>query len=191
MAGEAPNVVVKDGSLEGVNVFGKVDVNKHGNISSEMPAWYFRAHKDEISENIRTTEAALERGEIAENNKPQIVADLKKMRAKLDTINESEPRFSGNQQDSMAKMAKGLGKKIAESMFTRTDMQRGTADAHEEARRMVEPCIKLDSDELILAKKIGAKVWDGKVSRNDAERVWKIAQRALGENSNSEILRRG
>lgn len=189
---KGPEVVVKDGGVEGINLFGKVDVNKHGNVGSEMPAWYFRSNKEDLYESIRSTESSIERGQVSEEHKPQILADLKKMREKYDAIMESEPKYDGNQQDIMAKTAKELGSQIKESMFSRTDMMRGTADAHEEARRMVEPCIEMKGEAAVLAKKMNCRISrDGMVSRNDAQRVWKVLQRSLGENSNTEILRRG
>lgn len=186
----APNVIVKNG-LEDVAFYGKVDINKHGKEGSEMPAWYFRQHKEEIENNITQVEASIARGEIAEDKRPQILADVRRMKEKLDAINESHPNFNGKNQDAISKVTDTLGQKIAESMYTRSDMMRGIADPHEEARRMADPCIKLEGDEYLLAKKSGCRISrDGKVSRTDAERVWKLGRRALGENSNSEILRR-
>lgn len=188
--GSAPAVHIKSG-VEDVEFFGNVDINKHGRRGSEMPAWYFRSQKDDIENNLAMSEASIQRGEISEDRKPQMLADIRRMREKLDAINESQPQYDSKKQDAIAKMTDTLGKKISESMYTRSDMMRGVADAHEEARRMSEPCIKLEGDEYLLAKKAGCRVSsDGKVSRIDAERVWKMGRRALGENSNSEVLRR-
>jgi hypothetical protein len=67
-------------------------------------------------------------------------------------------------------------------MFTASDMMRGTADAHVEAERMVKPCVKIQSEyEAGLAKACGMNIENGKVSRNDAARIWKIQGKLLGE----------
>ncbi len=187
----AENVIIKKEDAEHIDFFGKADMNHHGNVGSEMPSWYFKQHKEELKNNIDSLDASLSRGEIAEDKKPGAIADLKKMRTKLDLINESEPRLEGKQQDIVANVSSSLGKKISSAMFTRSDMMRGTADAHEEARRMADPCIRLTSEEVALARKAGCRITnDGMVSRTDAERTWKLCRRINGETSNTEILRK-
>lgn len=184
-------VQVKPSGVEGVEFYGSIDKNKHGNIGSEAPAWYFKQHKENLENDISAQKNRLERGEVPENSKPEAIAELARMRKKLDSINESQPKINGNQKDAIAKVGSELGTKISEAMFTRSDMMKGLADAHEEARRMADPCIKLSHDEIVLAKKAGCRVTnDGMVSRTDGERTWKMIQRSLGENSNSERLRR-
>ena len=185
-------VQVKEGPLESVEFFGKDDLNKQGRPASEAPAWYFTQHKEKLEDDISMTKSRLDRGEVPEKQKPEMMAELAKMREKLDRINASAPRFKDAQKDAIAKVASAVGEKIASAMFTRTEMMKGLADAHEEARRMADPCIKLDHDEAVLAKKAGCRLSnDGKVSRTDAERLWKFSRRSLGESSNTEMLRRG
>ena len=80
---------------------------------------------------------------------------------------------------------------IRDSMFSRKDMEKGLADAHEEARRMSQPCIELKDDLITFAKNCDVVVNNtGKVSRKGAEKMWKIASRLLGELSNTESLRK-
>jgi hypothetical protein len=84
-----------------------------------------------------------------------------------------------------------MGMKISDAMFKRSEMERGVADAHEEARRMSEPVLKLEDKELIFVRACEGKIEaNGKVSRTTAERCWKIISRLLGENSNTEVLRK-
>lgn len=188
---EAPTVTVKGSEAEEVKFFGEVDINKHGNVGSEMPSWYFRTQNESLDNDIQETEQAISRGEIREDKKPEILADLAKMKEKREKIKQSQAELTPY-EDAISKMTKTIGKKIAEAMFTRTDMMRGTADAHDEARRMAYPCIKLEGDELLFAKKANCKIdKNGMVSRDDASRMWKMGRRALGENSNIEILRKG
>jgi hypothetical protein len=183
-------VIVKKDGVESIEFFGKADMNKKGEVGSYMPSWYLRSNKEELENGIEQTEKAIERGEIIEDKKPQTVSDLKKMKEKLSMINASQPRVKGAQEDIVHKASEELGAEIAASMFTLSDMKRGTADAHEEARRMADPCIKLSGEALALAEKAGARIYKGMVSRTDAEKTWKLCRRVLGENSNSEILRR-
>lgn len=186
-----PEIVVKNGIAD-IEVFSKADMTDRGGVASEYPAWYFTQHKDELEEGIRYKEEQLKRGAIPESERPYMAAELDKERRRLEMIKESAPRLSGKDMDTVAKASDELGKSISESMFTRSEMKTGLADAHEEARRMSEPCIKLSGDQYVLAKKLGCRVSnDGKVSRIDAERVWKVMRRMLGETSNTESLRRG
>lgn len=186
-------VQVKEGAVESINFFGKDDMNRHGRIASEAPAWTFPQHKEKLEDDITIAAGRLERGEIPESHKPAAMAELKQMREKLDRINEATPRFSGAQKDIIAKVRETVGEEISKAMFTKKEMRDGLADAHEEARRMADPCIKLkDREAVILAKKAGCRVTpDGQVSRTDAERLWKFTGRSLGERSNTEALRRG
>jgi len=115
---------------------------------------------------------------------------LKKMQDRKESILESRPNLTDAQKDIVSKTTKSLGAKIQNSMFTRSDMMKGTADAHEEARRMADPCIRLDEHEIILARKAGAKISNnGEISRTDAERVWKFNRSLQGENTDTEHLR--
>lgn len=185
------NVVIEKDALEKVEFFGKSDMNSKGGRASEVPAWYLRQNKEELEQSIETAERQLRNEEIPQQNKPEHIAKLEKMKVKMDRINEETPNYSGASKDRVSKSTEDLGSKIAEAMFTRTEMMKGLADAHEEARRMSEPCIKLNEDQLILAKKAGCRIYDGKVNRTDAERVWKFCRRSLGESSNTEYLRKG
>jgi len=186
------NVIVKEGGVDGVEFFGDTDKNKSGNISSEAPAWYFKQHKENLENEISSTKNRLDRGEVPEAQKPETMAELARMRRKLDAINESQPKLNDSQKDIIAKTRSVLGDKIKDAMFTRTEMKMGLADAHEEARRMADPCIKVSHEEAVLIKKAGGRISnDGKVSRNDAEKAWKLMGRSIGENSNTESLRRG
>jgi hypothetical protein len=184
-------VIVKKEGIEGVEFFGKVDRNKEGKIVSETPSWYLRQNKEELEGNIEGLAASLEREQIQPSEKPLAIARLKQMREKLDSIKSAEPNFKDSQKDAIAKVTTSLGEKISSAMFTRTEMMKRTDNAHEEARRMADPCIKLTQDEATLAHKCGMRISrDGQVSRTDAERMWKMGRRSINENSNTEDLRR-
>jgi hypothetical protein len=188
--GNMAEVIVKEG-IEGVEFFGDVDKNKKGEIASHVPSWYLNQHKEELEGNIEYVEKQLANGVVYESEKPITVSNLKKMKEKLESIEASKPMFSDGQKDLIDKTRKSIGKKISEAMFTRSDMMKGLADAHEEARRMADPCIKLEGPELVLAQKAGCRIdGNGRVSRTSAEMVWKFSSRAIGEPSNTESLRK-
>ena len=73
-------------------------------------------------------------------------------------------------------------------------MQRGIADAHEEARRMKEGIIKVNPE---LARICNLRPYvNGQYSRDEAIKAWKLSGRALQEathweeKTNAEVLRR-
>lgn len=168
--------------------FGKADKDRDGKIGSTFPAWYFDSKIDTIREGIQRKEQALSRGDVPADFIYQTREDLKREQERLDEIESSKPRLSDIQADSLSKNYKDLSSSIKESMFTREEMQRGFADAHEEVRRMTKPCIKVDPE---LARRCGVtNVVNGMVNRNDADKIFKIAGKILGEETNVERLRR-
>jgi hypothetical protein len=189
-----PEVLVKKDGVEDIEFYGAVDKNKKGQIASHMPAWYLTQHKEELDKNIDELQGALDRGFVPDTEKELHRDRLVQFKKKRDEINESQPHFTENQKDQIDKISTEIGKKISAAMYTRSDMIRGTADAHEEARRMADPCIKLSGHQVMLAKKAGCKISDVKgdamISRTDAERVWKFCKKAIDEPTNTELLRK-
>ena len=172
-------------------LFGKIDRTEKDKIKSEYPSWYFPQHKDELQESIRHNESMLEMDLVPISEIGITKANLQKAKEKMKQIEESEPKFTDAEKDTMGKLRKGLGTKIGESMFRRSEMEKGIADAHEEARRISEPVIKVESkEESELYESCGIDIRDGKVTRGQAERAWKIISKGLEEISNTESLRR-
>jgi hypothetical protein len=184
-----PEVIVKKD--DEVQVFGKVDRNKDGNVRSEYPAYYNEEQIDELKNNINQKQIALERGYHNTDDKNVAAETIRNLKKRLDEIEESRPDLTDIQSDRMVKIRKTLGGKIADSMPKRSAMEKGTPDAHEEARREQNPCIKIDGEEISFVKACDVLIsHDGKVSRNGASKAWKICSRILGENSDTEELRR-
>lgn len=167
--------------------FGKPDKDKEGRIGSTYPAWYFDSKVEVMKENISRRESALERGDVPSDYVYQTREDLKRDKERLDEIESSRPKLTDVQYDNLSKTYKTLSEDIGDSMFSRDDMQRGFADAHEEARRMVKPCIKVDPE---LARKCGIDTKEGLINRNDASKIFKITGKLLGEETNVERLRK-
>ena len=186
-------VIVKKG-LEDVEFFGEADMTINRDtgqkkIGSEYPAYYFEQQCREISDGIARLEFDIDNAKIPDKGKPAAIAELKKLKAMKDKVDASRPKIKGY-EDEIRKARESLGEKIKETKYSRSDMLKGLADGHEEYRRQSEPIIELKGDEMLLAKKMNCRIVKGKVTRNDADRIWKIISRSLGENSDTEVLRR-
>lgn len=179
---------------EDLTFFSEADmtVTKDGKkkVASEYPAWYNRHLIDELSEDIGSTEMNLKEGRVSESQVYATREKLTRLKSKLEDIERSVPQLDGKNIDKLAKVRKELGKEIASKMYSRSDMQKGLADSHDEARRMTVPSISLSPEAHEIAKACNVQAKDGKVSRTEAEKIWKIAGRFLGEGSNTEQLRR-
>lgn len=174
-----------------VEFFGEVDKGQKGEISSQFPAWYFESHLDELRESIARKERSLKRGDIPPDSIPDTRAELAKEIERLRLIEKSKPTTSDQERNLLWKCYKSLGSKIQDCMFTRSEMMLGTVSAHEEAKRMSQPCIALGKEELALAKGCGVVVDENKmVSRNGASRIFKMVGKLIGEPTNIEVLRK-
>lgn len=189
-------IVEEQKEQKGIKFFGEADLVRDKEtgelkIAAQYPSWYFTEQKRELEDSIRSKERQLEKGLVNPIHIENIQQALKKERDLLNKINASEPKFKGFQKDKMAKIKSDLGEKIADSMYTYSEMMKGTADAHEEAHRMSEPIIQIDADTAELAKAnniIPDK--KNKISRNQASKLWKMLARVMEESSNVEVLRK-
>lgn len=177
-----------------VSFFGKVDRNKKGDRSSEVPSWAMQTHINDLREGIESKERAIERGNIPLDAIPQTRAEIQKERQRLTEILESKPKTSPDVEDKLWKVYRSLGKDIQDTLFTRSDMKLGLASPHEEARRMVNPIIKVNKDIVELCKENGVPVAikgnEAYLTRNNASKIWKWAGHFLGEPTNVETLRK-
>jgi DNA repair exonuclease SbcCD ATPase subunit len=180
--------VVKEG--DDFSFFGEVDRNKEGLVGSEYPSWAMNQQLDDLREGIEQAERQLEDDLVPPEKIIDVRHRLKKEKERYEDIMGSKPKMGGKQIDELAKVRQEIGAVITDSMFTRTQMMTGTADAHEEASRMADPRISLNESQMRLAKSCGINPVEGKINRTQAERMWKISSRYLGEPSNTEVLRR-
>ena len=180
---------------EGITFFGKVDRDKLGKITSEYPAFYFQRQTEDLLEDIAKHERALETHSVPPSEIQYTKSELAQMKAKAKEIYESKPNLSSTQRNDVVDNYKKLGKEIGERLFTRSDMMKGTADAHVEANMMTTGCIKIDNaatHDLAMACNVSIEK-RGKshyISRNAAQKMWQIAGKYLGEPTNPEVLRR-
>lgn len=178
---------------KGIVYFGEVDINKKTGLpSSDYPAWCHDPQIEELKDEIRASEKAIDLELYKGKDLMRMREQLSIKKNRLEQILDSKPKVSDTDKDRIASARKELGERIGESMFTASDMMRGTADAHIEAERMVRPCVAIKSEyEAGLAKSCGMNIENGKISRNDAARIWKIQGKLLGESIlDAEQLRR-
>lgn len=172
-------------------VFGSVDLNSKGEVKSQYPSWYFDHLKDELTDEISRIETDLKFDRIPKTEVSITQDRLRQKKDKLKELDKSCLELRGKQKDRVAGIREELGTKISETMFSRSDMKKGLADAHEEMRRMTEPTIQVSGDSLKFAQACNVRVVKGKITRDGAAKVWKIASKALGDvPTNVEHLRK-
>lgn len=173
-----------------MKLFGKDDCDQFGKVKSEYPVWYYSVHIDDLEESVASDKRRLNRGEVLASTAATFKADLARKEQKLNDIKSNTPTLSVKERDLLNKLRKELEPKIADSLFSRSDMMKGLADGHEEARRMVKNIIPVEPD---LAKFLGfcnCNVVKGKASRNALAKAFKLTGKLLGESTNIEILRK-
>ena len=176
--------------LESVEFFGAADRGKSGKLTSMMPGWCFPNAISELELSINQREKALEMGVIPRDKISYEENKLKRDKKRKMEILNAKPTLSAGQKDELSKLYELMKGQIRDSMFSRSDMKKGLADPHEEARRMKTPGISVQGFEAV-AKKMGIPVpRSGKISRDEASRIYKMSGRLLGEQTNTEHLRR-
>lgn len=179
-------------ALESVEFFGSVD-RKDGKpgekIVSEYPAFYFTTQIDDLVERIASNERALKSGAINPVAIPELKAEIKRDEQRLSEINKSHVKLTGKDKDEAATLYEHLGSQIKDSLFSRSEMKKGLANPHDELKRMTNPIIPVGKFGKVF-KQMGIDPVKSKVSRNQASRVYKILGKVLGENTNTEYLRK-
>lgn len=171
-----------------IKFFGKPDTNEKGSVASAMPAWYFDVYMENLEEEIKQKERAIKSGAIPEGELQYARETLKKQEIRLAEIRMSKPNLQGKDKDKVAASYKDIEQQLRDSFPSRSDELRGFVDAREELKKMKNPCIKMDKD---VAKACNVKTnRDGMVSRDTAVRCYRMMGKALGDNTNTERLRR-
>jgi len=170
--------------------FGKIDRDRDGVIASEYPAWYFETHIENMREEMESLKRRINRGEIPHDGIPQAEAEVRNIKERLDVIENSRPKLDDKERDDLLALHKELSGHISDSMFTRSEMQMGLASPHEEARRMVGKLINISPKLKGLASVCNVQMEGGKISRNDATRMWKMIGKLTGIGTNVEGLRK-
>jgi len=176
--------------MNSIEFFGSVDRKEgkpDGIVTSEYPAWMHDFKIDELKESHDRKERELAENRIPFEHVAAAKEELKLEKAKLALIEKSRPKLNDKQKDEFYGVYKDLTKEIRDKMYTRSEMMLGTANAHEEADRMITPSITIDPE---IARMCNLQAVDGMVSRDGASKAFKMIGRILGEPTNVETLRR-
>lgn len=187
---KGPEIIIRSSKIK---FFGQADRTKDGKVKSDYPAWYPEQHIEDLRDSIAQQERSLEQGSVPAERREQYRERLNQEKERLEQIESSKPKLAGAEKDTVAKFREDIGKKISDAHYRRSQIDRGIYNAHEEARRMTEPCIEVNSQaEAEILRECGARITEaGKVTRTEAEKAWKIVGKALGEDiTNVEALRR-
>jgi len=190
MAQAATAVQVKE---EVPDFYSTLDRNQYGRLSSVYPGWYHSRGIEQLRDEISGMKQELEGGGVEAVYVPKLKAKLAEQEKRLDILINSFPKPTGEQRDKLGQEVKDLGAKITEAMFSTSDLKIGgdLVDPHEEYVRSETPCIKMSPYQCKMAVRMEMKFDENNrmISRKKAEEMWKICRRALGESSNTAILR--
>jgi hypothetical protein len=166
----------------GIKWFTEVDYNPKGKVSGDYPAYYFEAQMYELEENIRDLGQAIEDGVFQGTRKRDEMKRLKTMTDRLEKIKEGKPKLSPVDKDRMSRSLRELCDDIKKSQYSYDECWKQTADPHELAKRMEQPCIEI-KNELVgsYAKQRGMRIKDGKISQNHATMIASVMAKLIGE----------
>jgi len=182
--------------MSDIKFFGEVDLHPTKKfISSEYPAWYFDRPLANLEEDIRKLEKTLERKDVPADKLIAIRERLTSLKDRYVGIMEFVPRLSGDEVDKLAKTRKEMAKIIQSGLYPRSQMQKGTVDAHKEVERMISPKIAVRPEFAELIQACNVKITDGKITRDGLIKAWKMTGKLLNrhggdEETNVEVLRK-
>ena len=170
-----------------IRFFGEVDLNAQGGRISDVPAWCFDVHMDEMEESIASKQRQIDLGIVAPDSVHLMREEIRSEKEKLNLIKNSKPDLTGNQKDKCYNAYKALGERIRDTMPTRKEMNDGLVNAHDELKRMKSKHISISPE---IAKACMVKPVNGKITGDEANKCYRILGAALGENTSPERLRR-
>lgn len=175
--------------------FGALDRKNNeldGEILSEYPVYMLPNHVLELENQIVALKGMMARNEIPPNDIMYKKQELVNMEMKLDGINKSKHDFTAEEKKEIADEYENLRDQIGGSLFTKSQMEMGTADPHVEAERNVSPCIKIKNPYIskTLNLKATGNFGGSKISRHEAIRACRIMGYHLGEDFNVEEIRK-
>lgn len=170
-----------------IEFFGAVDKTRDGRIASAMPAWFFDVHLEKLEESVSRKKRQVNQGQIPHDNIFMVKNEIKREEDKIKEILASKPKLSGKMKDTVYQEYLSIGKQLSEHMPSRRDELMGFADPRDEMVKNTTPGITISKE---MAASIGVTPTNGKISRKQATKFYKIAGKVLGENTNTEKLRR-
>lgn len=171
-----------------IRFFGEIDMNDQtGAIRSDMPAWFFDVHIENLREGIERKARGVGLNLYAPDQILRVKEEIAMEREKLAEIEKSCPALSDAQKDRCFRAYESLKAQISDTMPTRKEAKNGLVSPHEELKRLKAKHISIAPE---IAKACGVHVVHGKISGDEANKCFQILGKSLGENINIERLRR-
>ena len=171
-----------------IQFFGEIDMNDQtGAIRSDMPAWFFDVHIDNLREGIERKARGVSLNLYAPDQVLRVKEEIAMERERLKEIEDSRPMLSSTQKDRCFKAYESLRTQIGDTMPTRKEAKNGLVSPHEELKRLKTKHISIAPE---IAKACGVHVIHGKISGDEANKCFQILGKTLGESINVERLRR-
>lgn len=141
--------------------------------ASSYPAYMQKKAKEQLEQSIEERQDALDNRHVSSSALEYTKRQLIKERQRLAEINEV-PVFNATEKADMNVSFSALEQEVSSAQFTERDMETMKGiDPGEEARRMTEPCVRVDK---LLAKRCNVELdaKTGMISRSQAEKILKI-----------------
>lgn len=177
----------KETKEDKIRFFGEVDLNQQGGIKSDMPAWYFDVHIEELEEGIRKKQRMLDTGAVEIDQIPLLRSQIEGESKKLKEIISSRPHLTDKQRDTCYKVYQNLARQIADTMPTRKETKDGLVNPQNELKRLKTKHITINPE---IASACGVKAHQGKITGDEANKCYQILGKMLGENTMVERLRK-
>ena len=184
--------------MSDVTFFGKPDTyldrdTGERKTSSSYPCWYFDRHIEMLKEDYDMAEKALASPSMEQASIPETKAKMERIKRRIKEIEGSRPILNDRLVSLCFNTYKKCKAAIADSLFSRSEMLKGLADPHEELRRQKDPIFSGFNDrgeEGALFKLLNIQHVNGKYSRDQLVKAYKILGKLLGEDINIERLRK-
>ncbi len=170
-----------------IEFFGEVDKNAKGQNTSDLPSWFFNIHMEDLQEQVSRSERQIVSGQVNIEAVPMLKQEIVNKKKRISEIKKSIPKLTGSNKTQVGKQYNELKNKIADSMPTIRDNEKGFVDPREELKRLKEHHIEVSPE---LAESCSVKHVKGKVTGDGANRMYKMMGRLLGENENVEKIRK-
>ena len=182
----------------GFRLYPEVDIRaSDGSVINDLPSWYSEYLTAEEELEVGKMRSDLDNNQIHPAQINRVRQEVREREAKIEAVKNGKPDLTDKQTDGVKKIYDELGTDIKRALFTYSDMQRGTAPAHEEASRMLDKVVKISHRPAALWVK--ATCGDAKVEERDGSfwssrtsmvKGWKLAGKLLGKPTNEETLRK-
>lgn len=174
---------------EPISFFTEMDLDKDGNIKSSYPFYFNKNRMEKSKMDLKRLERMIENREVPQEYIGDVNDKIRNYKKELEALDRYTPKVAKN-LDRIKKLSDNLKEYIAPSLFTRREMNLGLVDPHEEATRMSEQKISVNSETAEAIVKNGGHVANGKVSRDDLTRLYQMCQFHLEEPGDVEYLRK-